>query len=178
MTMMDQIRAAFNNMFNSERYSRFAMHPEEEAGSHMEVKLSNEALDDTTEVTGQPGGSPSFRPKTRRNNCYWTSAVLLVIFAIGCLLGYACHRVPQPKPASCGAEKDEGTAKDEEPKSMELRPEPSLDWGDVTRLLSQKLTLQAFQETLSVTEVKCTNEPKRDARLDSSSTHPLSAAPG
>lgn len=58
----------------------------EDEERHVEVKLSDDATDDTREEEGQAGGSPTFMPAPQhqswRNICYLALGVLL-IFVIG-----------------------------------------------------------------------------------------------
>ncbi|KAG7231268.1 hypothetical protein INR49_012099, partial [Caranx melampygus] len=79
---MDRLRTAFNNMVKSERYSQFTLQPAEDGERHVEVKLSDDATDDATEVDGQAGGSPTFRPAPVRQNqrhvCYLALGALLL----------------------------------------------------------------------------------------------------
>ncbi|KAM3860369.1 transferrin receptor 1b [Diretmus argenteus] len=149
-TTMNQVRSAFNNLV-SERYSRFTLQPDEEGGNHVEVKLSNDALDDTTEVTDQLGGSPTFRPhpqqQRRRAVCYLALGVLVLI--TGYIVGYVSHRKHQQEPpvvcSTAEPEKKEERKTIVEPQDLKV----SLDWQDITRLLAEKLTAQDFVKTLS-----------------------------
>jgi len=68
----------------SERYSRFTLQPAEDGERHAEVKLSDDAIDDSADVEAH--GSPSFRPAPlRQNRCtlVYTVAGLLLIFLGG-----------------------------------------------------------------------------------------------
>ncbi|XP_071751525.1 transferrin receptor 1b [Centroberyx gerrardi] len=145
---MDLMRSAINNVFNSEQYSRFTMQPDEEGGSHVEVKLSDDGIDDATEVAHQPRGSPCFRPLTQkqrqRNACYVALGVLLLV-SLGYMLGYVSHRARQQESATCPPEQEE----EEEEKMPVAAPDVPLDWAKITSLLTQKLTSQAFNKTLS-----------------------------
>nr|XP_046227572.1 transferrin receptor 1b [Scatophagus argus] len=146
---MDRFRSAFNNMFKSERYSRFTLQPAEDGERHVEVKLS----DDATETEDQAGGSPSFRPAplhhSRRNVCYLVLGSLL-IFVIGYLIGYISHNKPQAELVHCEAGGEQDTENKLEPTTGAVAeaPQVQLNWKDITQLLKQKLTSQAFDKTL------------------------------
>ncbi|XP_056220723.1 transferrin receptor 1b [Seriola aureovittata] len=143
---MDRLRSAFNNMIKSEQYSRFTLQPAEDGERHVEVKLSDDATDDTTEVEGQAGGSPSFRPvplrQDRRNICYLALGALL-IFVTGYMVGFISHRKPRVEPP-VNQEPEIETP----PPASAPAPDPQLDWQDLTQLLTQKLTSEAFDKTL------------------------------
>ncbi|XP_044194832.1 transferrin receptor 1b [Thunnus albacares] len=151
---MDRVRSAFNSVIKSERYSRFTLQHEEDGERHVEVKLSDDATDDATEV-GQAGGSPSFRPapprQSRSSLCYMALGVLLV-FIIGYFIGYISHRKPRVEPAECrtGLEGEESTPvyPEQAPVDAAPAPEAQLDWKDITQLLTQKLTTETFDRTL------------------------------
>ncbi|XP_040921750.1 transferrin receptor 1b [Toxotes jaculatrix] len=153
---MDRVRSVFNNMIKSERYSRFSLQPAQDGERHVEVTLSDDATDDGTEVEGQAGGSPSFRPaalrSNRRNICYLALGTLL-IFVIGYLLGYISHRKPRAEPLNAEMEATGTTPDDFTP-----APEFQLNWNDITQLLTQKLTSQAFEKALRDFDL-----PKRSA---------------
>ena len=69
------------------RYSRFSLQPERDGVQHVEVRLSEDTLDDTTEVNGQPAaGYPSYQPSpaTKRRHQYFYMALgTLLTFLIG-----------------------------------------------------------------------------------------------
>ncbi|XP_041817585.1 transferrin receptor 1b [Chelmon rostratus] len=148
---MDRLRSAFNSMIKNERYSRFTLQLVEEGERHVEVKLSDDATDDAAEAEGQAGGSPSFRPapphKSRLNICYLVLAALL-IFVTGYLIGYVSHRKPQAEQLNCGTELETEGELEGTPAVVAPAPEVQLDWKDITQLLKQKLTSQAFDKTL------------------------------
>ncbi|XP_074478571.1 transferrin receptor 1b [Sebastes fasciatus] len=145
---MDRVRFTFNSMMKSERYSRFTMQPAEDGERHVEVKLS----DDATEAEDQAGGSPSFRPalprKSRTTLCYLALATLL-IFVTGYVLGYLSHRETQLEQVSCGTEQGVVNTQVVTPPAI-VAPavDVQLDWKDITQLLTQKLTSEAFGKTL------------------------------
>uniref|UniRef100_UPI0037E89A65 transferrin receptor 1b n=1 Tax=Semicossyphus pulcher TaxID=241346 RepID=UPI0037E89A65 len=157
---MDRIRSAFHSAFHSviqsERYSRFTLQPAEDRERHVEVKLS----DDGTEAEGeQEGGSPSFRPapphRSRRSICYLVLGTLL-IFIAGYLVGFISHRKPQAATGNCetrlATENQTGktpTIVAPAPAYVPAISDAQMDWAVVTRLLTQKLTGQAFDKTLS-----------------------------
>ncbi|XP_068199728.1 transferrin receptor 1b [Antennarius striatus] len=165
---MDRIRSWFNQVTMSERYSRFMLQPVEDGENHVEVKLS----DDATEVEDNDGGSPRFRPaplrQGRRNLCYLVLGSLLIFFT-GCLIGYVSHRTSDVAPDNCSAAAAAATganavatgaaaaSSDVKPTSRldvvptfpSAPPEVQLAWKDITQLLKQKLTSEAFDKTLS-----------------------------
>lgn len=145
---MDRVRSAFNNMMKSERYSRFTLQPAEDGESHVEVKLS----DDATEAEDKAGGSPSFRPalprQSRTTICYLALGTLL-IFTIGYVLGYLSQPETQVEQVNCGTEPGrEENPQEVMPVVVAPAPDVQLDWEDITQLLEQKLTSQAFDKTL------------------------------
>ncbi|XP_075936537.1 transferrin receptor 1b [Anarhichas minor] len=151
---MNRVRSAFNSMIKSERYSRFTLQPAEDGERHIEVKLSEEA----SETEGPSGGSPSFRPapprRSRNTICYLALGTLL-IFVIGYLLGYLSHRETQVQQVSCGKETETDAPLEVTPTAAAAPaapaapvPDVQMDWEDVTQLLAQKLTSQAFDKTL------------------------------
>uniref|UniRef100_A0A674D5Y3 Transferrin receptor 1b n=1 Tax=Salmo trutta TaxID=8032 RepID=A0A674D5Y3_SALTR len=130
-------------MFNSERYSHFTLQSdgEEDGGSHVEVRLSDDVVDDhaPSEQVGQPGGSPSYMPRPQQNYrkvCYLALGTLF-IFIIGYLIGYVSHHSPRKEPITCDSEQEVGVAE-------EAVVESSLSWNDITSLLAQRLTPDAF----------------------------------
>ncbi|XP_044033027.1 transferrin receptor 1b isoform X2 [Siniperca chuatsi] len=142
---MDRVRSAFNSMIKSERYSRFTLQPGEDGERHVEVKLS----DDATE--GEAGGSPSFRPaplhQSRRTICYLVLGTLL-LFLTGYLVGYISHRKPKVEQENCVTELGVENRLKTMPTVVAPAPQVELDWKDITQLLTQKLTSQAFDKTL------------------------------
>ncbi|KAI3354879.1 hypothetical protein L3Q82_004677 [Scortum barcoo] len=144
-----------SSQMKKERYSRFTLQPAEDEERHVEVKLSDDATDASTEAEGQPGGSPSFRPaplqQSRRNVCYSALAILL-IFVIGYLVGFISHRKPQAPKDNCLMLPKMEDQQEETPAVAAPAPAPApaaqLDWKDITELLSQKLTSQACERTL------------------------------
>ncbi|XP_070784193.1 transferrin receptor 1b [Enoplosus armatus] len=156
---MERVRSAFNSMIKSERYSRFTLQPAEDGERHVEVKLSDDATDDVTEA--EAGGSPSFRPaplhQSRHTVCYLALGTLL-IFVTGYLVGFISHRKPRVEPVNCGTELEVENQLGGTPVVVVPAPEVGLDWKDITQLLTQKLTSQAFEKTLRDFDL-----PKRSA---------------
>ncbi|XP_072234835.1 transferrin receptor 1b [Leuresthes tenuis] len=155
---MDRLRSAFNGVMKSERYSRFTLQPAEDGERHAEVKLSDDAIDDSADVEAH--GSPSFRPAPlRQSRCtlVYTVAGLLLIFLGGYLVGYFSHRKPQTGQVNCVLGVDNPTmaaqASTGAPSAtvapVAAAPEVQMDWKKVTQLLAEKLTTEAFEETLS-----------------------------
>ncbi|XP_049420894.1 transferrin receptor 1b [Epinephelus fuscoguttatus] len=145
---MDRVRAAFNSVTKSERYSRFTLQPAEDGERHVEVKLS----DDATEVEDQAGGSPSFRPapphNSRRIVCYLALGTVL-IFVTGYVLGYLSHHGTRVEQVTCDTELETEDPQDTMSAVVAPAPDAQMDWKDVTQLLAQKLTSKAFKKTLS-----------------------------
>ncbi|XP_034070028.1 transferrin receptor 1b [Gymnodraco acuticeps] len=164
---MERVRSAFNRMIKSERYSRFTLQPSEDGERHVEVKLS----DDATEAEDQAGGSPSFRPalprQSRATICYLALGILL-IFSIGYLLGYLSHRDTQLQQENCATnpemeiQKEAAAEEEAEAESAAAAvPDAQMNWKQVTELLTQKLTSQAFDKSLSDFD-----RPRRSAGSD------------
>uniref|UniRef100_A0A1A7WVF2 Transferrin receptor protein 1 n=1 Tax=Iconisemion striatum TaxID=60296 RepID=A0A1A7WVF2_9TELE len=161
---MDRIRSSFNSMMRSERYSRFTLQPVENGERHVEVKLSDDPIDDSTEV--EASGSPSFRPAppqawSRRAVVYVVFGTLLM-FIIGFLVGHISHQKPKVE-SDCGPSNKSQTngtdsTKNASPAPPAALPDVPLTWGDVTHLLTGKLTSQAFENTLKVFD-----RPRRSA---------------
>ncbi|KAM9553250.1 transferrin receptor protein 1-like isoform 1-T1 [Salvelinus alpinus] len=143
---INQVRSSLSKMFKSERYSPFTLQSDGE--SHVEVKLSDDIDDHTpSEQAGQPGGSPSYRPRPKRNYhsvCYLALGILF-IFIIGYLIGYVSHRSPLQEPIPCDSEQEVRVAK-------EAVVEYALSWTDITSLLARRLTPDAFNSRLSDVE--------------------------
>ncbi|KAM4533534.1 transferrin receptor 1b [Odontesthes bonariensis] len=165
---MDRLRSAMNGVMKSERYSRFTLQPAEDGERHAEVKLSDGAIDDSTDVEAH--GSPSFRPAPlHQNRCtlVYMVAGLLLLFLGGYLVGYFSHGKPQGGLVNCVPGVDnEATAAQASTSAAPAAPaapatpaapvapvapapEAQMDWKKVTQLLAEKLTTQAFEETFS-----------------------------
>ncbi|XP_045558605.1 transferrin receptor protein 1 isoform X1 [Salmo salar] len=143
---INQVRSSLSKMFKSERYSPFTLQSDGE--SHVEVKLSDDIdVHAPSEQAGQPGGSPSYRPRPKRNyhNVCYLALGILFIFIIGYLIGYVSHRSPLQEPIPCDPEQEEGVAK-------EAVVEYSLSWTNIIGLLAQRLTPDAFNSRLSGVE--------------------------
>uniref|UniRef100_A0A4W5JGR2 Transferrin receptor 1b n=1 Tax=Hucho hucho TaxID=62062 RepID=A0A4W5JGR2_9TELE len=143
---INQVRLSLSKMFKSEQYSPFTL--QSDGASHVEVKLSDDIDDHApSEQAGQPGGSPSYRPRPKqnyRNVCYLVLGILF-IFIIGYLIGYVSHRSPLQEPIPCDSEQEVGVAK-------ESVVEYSLSWTNITSLLARRLTPDAFNSRLSDVE--------------------------
>ncbi|CAL8312928.1 unnamed protein product [Merluccius merluccius] len=159
---MDRLRFAFNNMVSLlggffERYSRFSLRPGPDGGQHVEVKLSDDTLDDMAEVDGPPAGdSPFYQRRTHscRDVCYLALSALLVLL-LGYLIGYVSHHKP---PISCdtpgtnqSAVAPVVTAAVAAVVAAAVEPavEPPMTWSNIRRLLSDKLELPALTQALS-----------------------------
>ncbi|XP_041717658.1 transferrin receptor 1b [Coregonus clupeaformis] len=147
---INQARSGLFKMFKSERYSSFTLQSdgERDGGSHLEVKLSD-VIDDhaPSEQASQPGGSHSYRPRPQRNYCKVCYLALgtLFIFIIGYLIGYVSHRSPRQEPIPCDSEQEVSVAE------MAV-VDSALSWTDITSMLAQKLTPDAFNSRLSDVE--------------------------
>ncbi|KAF7660206.1 hypothetical protein LDENG_00286070 [Lucifuga dentata] len=147
-TTMNRLRSAFIYMINSKRYSRFTQQQQQDdRGRHVEVKLSDDVVDDTTEVEVQPGGSPSVSPPPQHQS--WRCMLYLglgslLILIIGYLAGYMSHHKLQMEPENNYPVNSENRM----PTMAPPPPELQLDWKDITQLLAQKLTPEAFDKTL------------------------------
>ncbi|XP_029384945.1 transferrin receptor 1b [Echeneis naucrates] len=155
---MDRLRSAFNSLIKPEQYSRFTLQPAEDGERHVEVKLS----DDATEVEDQPEGSPSFRPaplrQNRRHICYLALGALL-IFLTGYLLGFVSHHKHQVEPQ---VDSDSDSDVEDGLKSTSTfiasPPDVQQDWKEVSNLLNERLTAEAFEKTLGTFDL-----PQRSA---------------
>lgn len=151
MATMDRVRSTINSLRNSERYSRFTLQTEQDGERRVEVKLTEDDADGDAEA--HSGGSPTFRPApralSRKNICYMVLTTLLV-FIIGYMVGYLCHRKPR-EVAKCEPNIVYTENKDAADSAAFIshESEMQLNWGDITKLLKQKLTSQAFTKTLS-----------------------------
>lgn len=136
---------------NHERYSRFTLQTEQDGERRVEVKLSEDGLDGDAEANA--GGSPTFRPAPRgmslRNIVYLLVATLL-IFIIGYMVAYLTHKKPKGAPHCENNTVYRVVYKTPvSPFLPEEEVEASLSWDDITNLLENKLTDQAFIKTLS-----------------------------
>uniref|UniRef100_A0A3Q1F2Y6 Transferrin receptor 1b n=1 Tax=Acanthochromis polyacanthus TaxID=80966 RepID=A0A3Q1F2Y6_9TELE len=155
--MMDRMRLMFNGVVKSERYSRFTLQPTEDGGRHAEVKLSDDATDDATDM--EAGGSPTFRPAPLQRNrwtLFYIALVTVLVFVFGFLIGFASHRPSQVEPVNCGTTTGMTTPttgmttpKKETPPPAAPAQKVQLDWNDITQLLTMKLTSQTFEKTLT-----------------------------
>ncbi|XP_033841577.1 transferrin receptor 1b [Periophthalmus magnuspinnatus] len=142
---MNRVRGVFNNFMHSERYSRFTLQTEQDGERRVEVKLSEEGVDGDAEDGA--GGSPTFRPalrgQSKRSLCLQLTAIVL-IFIIGYMVAFLIHGKPKATP-NCEAKVFVKN------KRFDVPPEPQqqLTWADITGLLENKLTSQAFDKTLS-----------------------------
>ncbi|XP_008288621.1 transferrin receptor 1b [Stegastes partitus] len=170
--MMDRMRSMFNGMVKSERYSRFTLQQAEDGERHAEVKLSDCGTDDATEA----GGSPTFRPaplQRSHRTLFCVALGTVVIFFFGFLIGFISHSQPQAEPVNCSTtaapvSTSPGAPVTKRPVAPSpvapvapVAPEVHLDWKDITQLLTQKLTSQAFDKTLREFDL-----PRRSAGSD------------
>ncbi|XP_061821109.1 transferrin receptor 1b isoform X2 [Nerophis lumbriciformis] len=101
---MDRLKSTFNNMIKSVQYRRFTQQCDDDSNRHVEIKLSNDAGDDNTEME-QNDMSPTFRPAPRGNNrrIFCLLAVgFLVAFILGYFVAYVSHKKLAVDPVSCG----------------------------------------------------------------------------
>ncbi|MED6251689.1 hypothetical protein ATANTOWER_001357 [Ataeniobius toweri] len=147
---MERIRSAFHSMMKSERYSRFTLQPSENGERHAEVNLSDYAAEDGAEAPG----SPSFRPEPLLHSRRTVAFVILgtvILFVAGYLIGYISHQKPMVE-SDCGQSVtvETGGTNTGKPSPAQTVPPPdvSLSWKDVTQLLTDKLSSEAFKKTL------------------------------
>uniref|UniRef100_A0AAY4ARX8 Transferrin receptor protein 1 n=1 Tax=Denticeps clupeoides TaxID=299321 RepID=A0AAY4ARX8_9TELE len=145
---IDQARSTIARMFNGEprSYTRFnlAQNAEDDA-SHVEVKLPSENDEDNgnfEDGPAQPRHVYHSRPWDRYKNLCYMAVGILLLFIIGYLVGYVSHR--RPKVAPC-----ESVVTEDPSENIPLHPSTSLDWGDLKRLLSEKLSAEAFDRKFS-----------------------------
>ncbi|XP_076868264.1 transferrin receptor 1b [Brachyhypopomus gauderio] len=152
---INHARAKISKIFNGEpqSYTRFNLAPNTDGdNSHVEVKLSTEMEEelDLPETGRRHAASPPTQRHlcTSRNMVYVVLGVLL-IFVTGYLVGYVSHRKPIPSheseavtclPTPVEQSKDEGV--------VVQKPEPTLDWSDITGMLRSQLLPINFVETL------------------------------
>ncbi|KAM6900582.1 transferrin receptor 1b [Xenentodon cancila] len=133
---MDRVRLALNGLVKGEGYSRFTLQPSDDGERHAEVKLCDDVTDDAAEMEAHD--SPSFRPARLHQNRWIIASLLLGIlltFIFGYMTGYIIHRKPHVEAASAAA-------------AAAPPPDAQLSWKDLTQLLTEKLTSEAFGQTL------------------------------
>lgn len=94
-------------------------------------------------------------------NSVWTKIVhhlvlnvcVVYVFGVGYMVGYLCHRKPR-EVAKCEPNIVYTENKDAADSAAFIshESEMQLNWGDITKLLKQKLTSQAFTKTLRYTK--------------------------
>ncbi|KAM4718666.1 transferrin receptor 1b [Anableps anableps] len=143
---MERIQSIFQSMRKSERYSKFTLQPSENGEKHAEVNLSDYGPDDGAEAPG----SPRFRPAPPRRNRQTIAFIILgtlLVFIGGYLVGFISHH--KPKVASdCGQRNGTDAVKPSSSMPPVPPPEVSMSWKDVSQLLMDKLSSEAFTKTL------------------------------
>ncbi|XP_006884261.1 PREDICTED: transferrin receptor protein 1 [Elephantulus edwardii] len=152
--MMDQARATISNLLGEPlSYSRFNLTQHVDSdNSHVEMKLAT----DEDSVDNNMGRKPANARKPRKFNklCYGVIAVIL-FFLIGFMIGYLgfCNRV-QPKAnceGSAEAESVAPTTEASETSNIDDFPVSThLFWGDLKKILSQKLSTTDFTSTVKL----------------------------
>ncbi|KAG5285607.1 hypothetical protein AALO_G00005320 [Alosa alosa] len=156
---MDQARTTISKIFNGEprSYTRFSLTQNMEGGdSQVEMKLSPEVEEEVgTNGVGEhlnhQRESPYRRKPSRtpKNICFLIAAILLV-FIIGYLIGYLVHRKQDKASPTCQTD-DQAVAPrvaDDEELSQTGYAPKQLDWGDVKKLLGDKLTISQIEASL------------------------------
>ncbi|XP_053293176.1 transferrin receptor 1a [Pleuronectes platessa] len=155
---MDQARTTISKFLNGEphSYTRFNLTQNMEGDtSQVEMKLSS----DMDEEAGGNGvgdhlnhNSPNkthvaqkFR-RSPKNLCFMAAAALL-IFIIGYLIGYLVQRKKDLTPSFPASSFP--SLKEAAPVPYETGAAPLMNWGDVKRILAQKLSASNFEEALS-----------------------------
>ncbi|XP_007171678.2 transferrin receptor protein 1 isoform X1 [Balaenoptera acutorostrata] len=156
LTMMDQARSAFSNLFGGEplSYTRFSLARQVDGdNSHVEMKL---AVDEEENVDNNMRGNHTSVTKPKRLNgylCYGTIAVI-VFFLIGFMIGYLgyCKRV-EPK-ADCERPAGTGPSCTEETEPFETEeqlPETRrIFWADLKSMLSERLDAIDFTSVIKM----------------------------
>ncbi|XP_013869286.1 transferrin receptor protein 1 [Austrofundulus limnaeus] len=153
---MDQARSTISKIFNGEphSYTRFNLTQNMEGdNSQVEMKLSSDVDEEVGgngvgdhlnhNANGRPYIAQNFK-HTPKNLCVMAGAALLV-FIIGCLIGYAAYPKRAVAPVCSPTVRTF-----EDAAFRETGAAPLMDWDDVKKLLSQKLTASkldsAFRE--------------------------------
>uniref|UniRef100_G3SPM8 Transferrin receptor protein 1 n=1 Tax=Loxodonta africana TaxID=9785 RepID=G3SPM8_LOXAF len=152
--MMNQARSAFSNLFSGQSlsYTRFSLARQVDgSNSHVEMKI---AADEEENADNTMGSNPANVTKPRRLNssiCYGVIAII-IFFLIGFMIGYLgyCKRA-EPK-AGCEGESATAPSATEDPEAPEADEFPEapsyLFWGDLKKILSQKLNTAEFASTI------------------------------
>ncbi|KAM9440014.1 transferrin receptor protein 1-like [Clarias gariepinus] len=124
----------------------------EENSSNVEMKLSSD-IDE--EVGGnrklqdaRPAYVSKYGLRNPRNICIAASAIILISFLIGLLIGSIksmYKKTTDDKATSCKMYPPGPS--DDEP--IQIETVPSLDWSDITKLLEDKLTISGIEKSIS-----------------------------
>ncbi|XP_034743848.1 transferrin receptor 1a isoform X2 [Etheostoma cragini] len=148
---MDQARSTISKIFNGEphSYTRFNLTQNMEGdNSQVEMKLSSDIDEEVGEngVGDNRNHNSNRKPyvaqklgRTPKNLCFMAAATLL-IFIIGYLLGYLVHRKKDLAP-TCAA----SVVRLDEEVAHETGAASLMDWDDVKKLLSHKVTAANFE---------------------------------
>ncbi|XP_028915063.1 transferrin receptor protein 1 [Ornithorhynchus anatinus] len=167
--MMDHARSALSNLFGGEplSYTRFSLARQVDGdSSHVEMKLAADEEDGVENSSGDRTTRGVKRRNVLGNICFGIIAIA-IFFLIGFMIGYLsfCKQVdPNGSCTSYSGEESEKTPSDtsaelpyEEPG---LEYSPRLYWGDLKEILSKKLNVQPFLNTLTEISLKY---PSREA---------------
>ncbi|XP_061569243.1 transferrin receptor 1b [Cololabis saira] len=156
---MDRVRLALNGLVKGEGYSRFTLQPSADGERHAEVDLCDDVTDGATET--EAPDSPSFRPARLHNGRRLVAGLLLAVlltFLLGYMASYVIHgkrsvkAVCEPKIGNQmdGTTKTMTASPTSAAASAAAAPPPDVQpsWKDLTQLLAEKLTSEAFGKTL------------------------------
>lgn len=97
-------------------------------------------------------GFSSYKVSSESESCSKTCSVVSAPFCLpGYLVGFISHRKHQDEPVNCSTDLEKDEKVESNPTvSPAVAPaaQDQMDWKDVTQLLEQKLTSQAFDKTL------------------------------
>ncbi|KAM7401141.1 hypothetical protein PAMA_005367 [Pampus argenteus] len=153
---MDQARSTISKIFNGEphSYTRFNLTQNMEGdNSQVEMKLSSDMDEEAGEngVGHHHSHNSDRKPyvaqkfgRSPKNICFMAAATLL-IFIIGYFIGYLVHQKKQVEAASCVS----SSTPPKEYVPDETGAAPLMDWDDVKKLLSQKLSASNFETAFS-----------------------------
>ncbi|XP_026546253.1 transferrin receptor protein 1-like [Notechis scutatus] len=149
---MDHARKAIFNMFGAEplSYTRFSLARQPDGdSSRVEMKLSAE--EEEAGENGMIDHLPPRKAKSRRHRhlCCVCGGVAL-LFLIGFLFGYISFRARMPPVPECsnGAASPKVFTPSEYSEANNPASDPVLYWGDLKKLLADRLGKANFQETI------------------------------
>ncbi|XP_026577476.1 transferrin receptor protein 1 [Pseudonaja textilis] len=149
---MDHARKAIFNMFGAEplSYTRFSLARQPDGdSSRVEMKLSAE--EEEAGENGMIDHLPPRKAKSRRHRhlCCVCGGVAL-LFLIGFLFGYISFRARMPPVPECsnGAAASKVFTPSEYSEGNNPASDPVLYWGDLKKLLADRLGKAKFEETI------------------------------